>query len=194
MWGARNLMSIQVVAERSGVKGVGGRHRGRDGGRSRPGPARRRDERLGREPHFIQVLPDRADGSIVVPRDRRAARRCFGRLRARGDGVPSDVPDGVAVLGEGRPLPVLLRYEMPRAGVQLFATARPLRLRAGHGTGVEAPLLRGPRVQAGVSRVARVSLKPNFPNPTPPSSTLDPLYPSSTRQESRSAPARPPSL
>ena len=52
-------------------------------------------------------------------------------------------------------LPVLLRHAMSRAGVQLFAAARPLRLRAGHGTGVEAPLLRGPRVQAGVSRVAR---------------------------------------
>ena len=82
-----------------------------------------------------------------------------GALCARGDGVPRDVPDGVAVLGEGRPLPVFLRYAMPRAGgVQLFAAARPLRLRAGHGTGVEAPLLRGPRVQAGVSRVvARVN-------------------------------------
>ena len=66
-----------------------------------------------------------------------------------------DGPDGVAVFGDGRPLPVLLRHAMPRAGIQLFAAARPLRLRAGHGTGVEAPLLRGPRVQAGVSRVAR---------------------------------------
>ena len=28
-----------------------------------------------------------------------------------------DVPDGVAVFGDGRPLPVLLRYAMPRAGV-----------------------------------------------------------------------------
>ena len=175
------MMSIQVVAERSGVKGVGGRHRGRDGGRSRPGPARRRDERLGREPHFIQVLPDRADGSVVIPGDRRAARRCFRRLRARCDGVSRDVPDGVAVFGDGRPLPVLLRYAMPRAGVQLLAAARPLRLRAGHGTGVEAPLLRGPRVEAGVSRVTRVSLKPNFPNPTPPSSTPALLYPPSCR-------------
>ena len=184
------MISIQVVAERSGVKGVGGRYPGRDGGRPRPGPARRRDDGLGREPHFIQVLPDRADGSVVVPGDRCAARRGGRRFCARGDGVPRDVPDGVAVLGEGRPLPVFLRYAMPRAGgVQLFAAARPLRLRAGHGTGVEAPLLRGSRVQAGVSRVARVSLKPNFPNPTPPSSTLDPLYPSSKRQESRSAPA-----
>ena len=134
---------------------MGGRHPGRDGGRPRPGPARRRDDGLGREPHFIQVLPDRADGSVVVPRDRRAARRGGRRLRARGDGVSRDVPDGVAVFGDGRSLSVLLRHAMPRAGVQLFATARPLRLRAGHGTGVEAPLLRGPRVQAGVSRVAR---------------------------------------
>ena len=69
----------------------------------------------------------------------------------------TQVSDGVAVLGDGRPLPVLLRCAMPRAGVQLFATARPLWLRAGHGTGVKAPLLRGPRVQAGVSRLARVN-------------------------------------
>ena len=101
--------------------------------------------------------------------------------------ISTQVPDGVAVFGDGQPLPVLLRCAMPRAGDQLFATARPLRLRAGHGTGVEAPLLRGPRVQAGVSRLARVSLKPNFPNPTPPSSTLDPLYPSSKRARNRAA-------
>ena len=179
--------STQVVAERSGVEGVGGRHRGRDGGRPRPGTARRRDDRFGREPYSFQVLTDCPDGPVVVPRDRRAARRGGRRLRARGDGVPRDVPDGVPVFGDGRPLPVLLRYAMPRAGVQLLAAARPLRLRAGHGTGVEAPLLRGPRVEAGVSRVARVSIKPNFPSPIPPSSTLDPLYPPS-KQESRSAP------
>ena len=94
------------------------------------------------------------------------------------------ISDGVAVLGDGRPLPVLLRDTMP---VQFFTAAHPLRLRAGHWTGVEAPLLRGPRVQAGVSRLARVSLKPNFPNPTPPSSTLDPLYPSSKRARNRAA-------
>ena len=33
-----------------------------------------------------------ADGSVVVPGDRRAAGRCLGRLRARGDGVSRDVP------------------------------------------------------------------------------------------------------
>ena len=95
---------------------------------------------------------------------------------------------GVAVFGDGRSLSVLLRHAMPRSGVQLFATARPLRLRAGHGAGVEAPLLRGPRVQAGVSRLARVSLKLNFPNPTPPSSTPALLYPPSKHARNRAHP------
>ena len=99
--------------------------------------------------------------------------------------VLRDVPDGVAVLGDGRPLPVLLRDTMP---VQFFTAAHPLRLRAGHWTGVEAPLLRGPRVQAGVSRLARVSLKPNFPNPTPPSSTPALLYPPSKHARPRAHP------
>ena len=74
-----------------------------------------------------------------------AALTAYPELHAR---ETEKLTDGVAVFGDGRPLPVLLRYAMPRAGVQLFATARPLRLRAGHGPGVEAPLLRGPWVQA----------------------------------------------
>ena len=59
--------------------------------------------------------------------------------------ISTQVSDGVPVLVDGRPMSLFLRDAMP---VQLLAAAHPLRLRAGHWTGVEAPLLRGPWVQA----------------------------------------------
>ena len=91
---------------------------------------------------------------------------------ATGDSVRAamgsrDVPDGVAVFGDGRPLPVLLRHAM-RAGIQLLAAARPLRLRAGHGTASKPPY---PTRTTGPSRsvpACTSEFKPNFPNPTSP--------------------------